>query len=326
MVKRGAALFRIDGGQADEAVERLLAAAGEGAATVDELALLFGSEHEEAVRWLIEELRRRNVLLPAQDVDPGRRADPTDTFYWQFTTADYPSAEPAADRRITVVGRNQTSTQLLRRLNEAHLDNIVLLSHPALDGPHQEQAFDAPTASGPTWDDWIADGQPDTDVLVCVTDHAGLGSVRPWNELCLRTATPFLPVVLHDMVAFVGPLVIPGATACYECFLARRYSNLDDHQLRRQADDVPDDEGTFTAFHPAMASFTADLAAIELTKFLMPWRELWHVGEVITGNLLATEVRRHRLLKVPRCSACSSLNVRQPTGMYMQPTNASDLV
>ena len=39
------------------------------------------------------------------------------------------------------------------------------------------------------------------------------------------------------------------------------------------------------------------------------------IGRLIEVNLLTSETSARKILKVPRCPACSSLNLRSPTGL-----------
>jgi thiazole/oxazole-forming peptide maturase SagC family component len=111
------------------------------------------------------------------------------------------------------------------------------------------------------------------------------------------------------MIGSVGPLVVPGDTACYECLRARENANLADPQLARASEAGAFQRRAVTGFHPSMASVLGDLAAIELTKFFgggLPTR----VGRLIEVNLLATTLRTRKVLKVPRCQVCSPANRR----------------
>jgi hypothetical protein len=57
-----------------------------------------------------------------------------------------------------------------------------------------------------------------------------------------------------------------------------------------------------------MASILGDIAAFELTKFYSGVIPQWNVGTMIEVNLLATHLTTRKVLKVPRCRACSPVN------------------
>jgi hypothetical protein len=60
-----------------------------------------------------------------------------------------------------------------------------------------------------------------------------------------------------------------------------------------------------------MASIVADIAAFEVVKFyggvLQP-----QAGALVEVNLLANKMTARKVLKIPRCPACSLLNTRPP--------------
>ena len=141
--------------------------------------------------------------------------------------------------------------------------------------------------------------------------ESGFGPLRAWNELLLERELPFLPVVIDDLVAYVGPLVVPHQTACFECFLRRRYSNLDE-AVAREAVELRQEGALVVALHPAISAVAAGAAALELSKFFLPWHSARQAGYLLTFNLLASRAGRHRVLRVPRCPACGSLKARPP--------------
>jgi bacteriocin biosynthesis cyclodehydratase domain-containing protein len=63
--------------------------------------------------------------------------------------------------------------------------------------------------------------------------------------------------------------------------------------------------------HPAMADVLGTVAAMELLKLYGGIRG-WQVGRLVEVNLLTTSMTSHRVLRVPRCPACSAVNDRAP--------------
>ena len=121
--------------------------------------------------------------------------------------------------------------------------------------------------------------------------------------------------MIDDLVAYVGPLVVPYQTACFECFLRRRYSNLDEADAR-EAVELRPDGARVVGLHPAISAVAAGAAALELSKFFLPLHAARQAGYLLTFNLLASRAGRHRVLKVPRCPACSSLKARPPASAF----------
>jgi bacteriocin biosynthesis cyclodehydratase domain-containing protein len=125
-----------------------------------------------------------------------------------------------------------------------------------------------------------------------------------WNDCALRAAVPWLQVLPFDgRLAAIGPLYVPGETACYECFLARRASNVEDGRsfLALQHIAVP---------LPAAPSLLQAVAGAAGTLAL---RWLVHGDQFLPGTWYALELHpqlsleAHVLYRVPRCRACSGL-------------------
>ena len=76
------------------------------------------------------------------------------------------------------------------------------------------------------------------DCVVATADFSGQQLLRHWNSWCVNRGCTFLPVMLDKGIGCVGPLVVPGETACYECLRARENSNLEDPETRRAAENL----------------------------------------------------------------------------------------
>lgn len=146
------------------------------------------------------------------------------------------------------------------------------------------------------WDD------PHTaDLVIAAPSDKELSLLRAWNGRALAEGTTWLQLLPFDgMIAAVGPLFIPGDTACHECYLLRRAANLSSRPYR------PEDaeQGVFPS-SPALDAVLAGLAATAVLR----WLAL--ADGLIPGLVIAVEqvpepaVSRHVLYRVPRCPACS---------------------
>jgi thiazole/oxazole-forming peptide maturase SagC family component len=147
--------------------------------------------------------------------------------------------------------------------------------------------------------------------------------MRRWNELAIRHQCHFLSVVLQDAIGYVGPLVIPGETACYECLVAREDSNLDDSETRRNVEQAAEEGWHVVGSHPLLISVLASVAAFELVKFYGEMIAVFNVATLIEVNLLNTRITARKVLKVPRCVICSSL-LQQSSVSIRRPINKQD--
>jgi thiazole/oxazole-forming peptide maturase SagC family component len=155
------------------------------------------------------------------------------------------------------------------------------------------------------------DGEPDPETIDCIiatSDGGGIEQLRVWNEYAVLHSLRFYPIVLQDLVGYIGPLYVPGQTACYECLRLRQNAHLVDYANRRIVESAFIHSQSVSGFHPAMASILGSIAAIELTKAFGLAPALTRAGTLIEVNLIGSEMTSRRVLRLPRCPVCSRLN------------------
>lgn len=324
IVRRGSIQVLIGGDRSMQALEIIVdAMSGEGA-TIDDVCSRFAAPDHPAVTQLIEQLMVRQFIVQAgRDLVPIHPEDQLDVFYWHFGLSTREVNTRLNQVRVAILGVNQVSRQLAHSLTTAGMTNVKVVDYSLLrnlglfDEAGQVRASEWRAAIEPVaYEDWATGPEAESfDCLVGTSDFGGLRLMRQWNALCLERGRHFLPVVLQDMVGYVGPSVIPGETACFECFLSRLDSNRTGDS-QEYASEMTAFAGQHVAgFHPSMASVLGDIAAIELTKFYSRGLPLWRVGAVMEVNLLAGRIDSRKVLRVPRCRACSNLIRRSSTSM-----------
>jgi molybdopterin-synthase adenylyltransferase len=319
LLKRGCTEFTIHGPYSKQVVQTLLSlVSGEGA-TYDAIYEFFPSPYRPAIEALIQQLIDRRILVAA-DVDERVNEVPEDAlevFYWHFGYRTEEVARRLDTQHITIMGVNYISRQLIAALNSASVRDIKVVDYPLLRNVRLFNVSDNtvsqqwPSAHLPVnYDEWVdgQDGKP-ASCLVATSDFGGMHLMREWNQYCVDKKLPFLPVVLQNLVGYIGPLVVPHETSCFECLRARQNSHIESPNIERAAEYEAFQGQLVNGFHPSMASVLGDIAAIELTKFYGRVPQ-WRVGTLIEVNLLQPLLVTHKVLKVPRCSVCSTLNTR----------------
>lgn len=337
LLVRGATEVNIQGPGAAEAIKAILLACSGRGATAEELLGLFPAPQREAAEGLIEHLLERRILVGEGPLEPvtDRAETPLDIFYWDFGLAAEGATQRLNEQRLVLVGINHLSRRVAEALRLSGLTGFQVVDYELL----RNQAFFDAEGTLEKWPselpspipekDWFETADPELlgGIIGC-SDFGGETILRDWNDYCVRNELLFLPVVLSHNIGSIGPLVIPGETACFECLRARENSQLDDPDLQRAAEYQAVGGQAVKGFHPLMASAVADMAVMELVKFLtfvMPWR----IGELIEVNLLAPDLVARKVLKVPRCPVCSPLSKRSahsPLKRAFEPDNYQDYV
>jgi len=142
------------------------------------------------------------------------------------------------------------------------------------------------------------------DVTVVLVDDYLRPELAEINRGCLRDERPWLLGRPVGSILWLGPLLHPGKTGCWECMAQRVRSNraVESYlQARRGASQPP------LAAPEALPS--AELAAVgllatELAKWIVQAPSFRLEGTLITVDLATLETERHALVRRPQCRAC----------------------
>jgi bacteriocin biosynthesis cyclodehydratase domain-containing protein len=152
----------------------------------------------------------------------------------------------------------------------------------------------------------------DVAVLALDAPVVSLPWVEEFNKAALALGVAWTSAaLLQRATVHVGPSVVPQDTACWKCFESRFRSNLG-HATRyeefmahvRDAEEYVDQGGL-----PEVTGFAANLAAMEAVRLLA--REELYVrtaGALLAINVWDYSLEVHPVLKLPRCSHCSSVH------------------
>lgn len=317
ILKRGPVEVRIGGGDAASTVRTVLDIASDRGATADEILSAFDPADHPTIENLIARLlERRLLVLCRPDEPPSRSAEsPLDLFQWQFDRTGEEMERDLRTTRMIVIGVNMLSRRLVSTLQDTGISSLTVIDDPALrnlscfdeSGRMSSEAGPLARESTQPVPEDFAEHDPDCVIATC--DFGFSPALRHWNSVCIQSKRVFYPVLLHNMVGHIGPLVVPQETPCFECFLSRRDSHLEQPELHRAVDAHSFQGQHVAGFHPSMASIVAEIAAFELVKSFSPGLPS-HSGSQIEVALLAPRLAVRKVLKVPRCLVCSPLNTR----------------
>jgi len=128
-----------------------------------------------------------------------------------------------------------------------------------------------------------------------------------WNEIAHRRAFNWLPVRFNRLGGSVGPLVIPGVTACREC-LKQRMASL-------SSPDVPE----AAAGLELSWQIFAGIVALEVAKWSSRHKSSFApltLGHLLEFDAFHIEGELSAVHRVPTCSVCG---VRRSASLAAQP-------
>jgi len=315
ILRRGCVEVRIAGEGASNAIDLLFhAASGEGK-TIEELCELFNSESVPAVRALIQELITRRFLVShpeAVDISSSNETN-VDVFYWHFNTSQNKVRQQLTELPIVIFGVNDISATLVGSLWQAGIREMRVIDHPLARNPNYFKP--GCKLNRELWttsvepEEWLDHNSARSHGCVIGTSDSGADDLLcQLNKYCLSKHCRFLPILLRDLIGYIGPLIVPSETACYECVRSRQNShlNLASASMFRRSESVP-------SFHPSMAAILGHMSALELTRSFVHGLPKQSPNSLIEIDLLGRRMTDRTVLKVPRCSGCSSLLMKSET-------------
>jgi bacteriocin biosynthesis cyclodehydratase domain-containing protein len=251
-------------------------------------------------------------------------------FYVNFGVQPGQVMDRLRAARVDIYGRNGISRVLAASLLDMHIGRVTLVDDPTLADPEAGREWPDRTLAPFDGHDGVRDSAvadarltvlegagpvnvADTTVLCATSDFGMSQRLLDINQAALEGRTPFLPVWLQDLVGYVGPLVYPFDTACLRCYRLRVDANDERYEItnavrEHMATHLEARPGT--GFLPAMTGALGYVAAVEIVKSVSGFAPADAIGRSIELNLVSFGSTVRRVLKVPRCPACSPVMQR----------------
>jgi bacteriocin biosynthesis cyclodehydratase domain-containing protein len=250
----------------------------DGTRTVEQVVDELGSAAAPSVEKALALLARHGLLCEGPSLEDS--PDHGSTHAAAFSAAISGGRSPAAIRtvlgqaRVAVAGRSSAAEEIVRLLSDAGVGDVF-----PTPLEHDEGAA----------------------LLVCAPAPKEVRSLESFNERRLADGTPWLQLLPPDgRAAVVGPLYLPGESACFACYRLRRAACSEYEEDYDAIDAVP----SRAAIPRALSAVTAGIAVAVALRWLgthdptLPGRFYAFETGVVLG------LSHHTVLRVPRCPAC----------------------
>lgn len=144
------------------------------------------------------------------------------------------------------------------------------------------------------------------NLLVVLTDDYLREELAGLNREALERGIPWLIVKPSGLEAMVGPVLVSGKAACWECLAARLKGNL---KVEQAVDRMEDRKTVIQApggGMPAGELAALSLAAVEIAKWLVTNENSLLAKNLLTLNLSKPEIRSHAVQRLPQCPSCGN--------------------
>jgi ribosomal protein S12 methylthiotransferase accessory factor len=153
------------------------------------------------------------------------------------------------------------------------------------------------------------------DLLITGLNGDDLYLLRRIAQFAQREKITTLHGHLDGFEAWVGPAVVPGETACWNCFRLRRLGAADFVQTAHELDaslSASPGETRARSFLAPMAGLTGQSMAMEAIKLLTKYTDSILPGRFLVQNLVSGESAHHKLLRMPWCDVCGGAAAHEP--------------
>lgn len=286
LLEHGGTVVVLEGGALKRLVPALLPLL-DGTRGLEEIVAVLGEPARPAVARALALLAERGLLTEGPPLDDGV-PEPFAVSAESLSATRRDGASPGEVRRrlrearVAVAGEDRVTATLTRELLRAGIGRVDQV-------------------------DWDATSLDRThDVAVAAAGPGELADLGDWDRRRNDDGVAWLALPPFDgRLAPIGPLVVPGETACLACYRLRRAATSDCREELRTLEGSPSSARCASA----LESLVAAVAALALLRYLAG------LDPTLPGSFYALDagvplsLSRHRVLRVPRCPACSEVDV-----------------
>ncbi|HEX2295258.1 MAG TPA: TOMM precursor leader peptide-binding protein [Actinomycetota bacterium] len=335
LLRSDTATVRIEGASAEVFRERILPLL-DGTRSVAEVANETGAADAAELDDYLGQLARSHVMRRSSSPVPRAapsRLDPLLAIVEELGVERADATRTLGAARVGVVGLEAHGAHLAVALARSGVGAVVLADPYPLEeanlclvppgaatsvGARRDEVVRAMVADAPGKAEAVAAERIDRDVIadlvagcdaVAVCFDKSFSSASVWaNEAGLATGTPVVYAHISGVRALVGPLVVPGQTACYMCWRMRALACEDDFEQAMSYEQFLDAERRprlhSRSVLPFLAEYAAAATASALTKHLLGLGPTALTGRVNEFDGIELTSHLHDVLERSDCPAC----------------------
>jgi oxazoline/thiazoline synthase len=156
----------------------------------------------------------------------------------------------------------------------------------------------------------VVETEKPADLKIIITDNYLAESLQQIDRDARANSEPWLLINPLGMTPWVGPLFVPGKTACWHCLKQRLTINLpiESYLQRHCPERVP--LSVPLTFLPVSVNIALNIAATEIFKWVTGDRQSGIEGTLISYHSRSTEIHKHTVIKRPQCLSCGERDLQ----------------
>ena len=145
------------------------------------------------------------------------------------------------------------------------------------------------------------------DLDVVLTDDYLQDGLDTFNEKALHFSRPWMLVNPVGTIIWIGPIVVPGKTGCWQCLAQRLRDNRPVEEFIQRHADISTLLPPLLDSLPSTLQTALGMAATEVFKWIVQGENKRLEGVLVTHDTLTLENQNHSLVKRPQCPSCGEI-------------------
>jgi ribosomal protein S12 methylthiotransferase accessory factor len=144
-----------------------------------------------------------------------------------------------------------------------------------------------------------------SDLIVAAQDYPNIIFFEMVNKICFNKKKPWLRVSFDDNLGFLGPLVIPGQTSCYNCCELRLVTNSPYYEyfLWKYKEYIPKPQlSPSWLFTDILSAFCVN----EVIKYLTKDGKPEAADHLLLFDMQKMCLSKHKIIPYPGCMYCNT--------------------
>lgn len=265
----------------------------DGQHTIEEILTNF--DEEDHIINIIKKLYQENIL---RDADSGG----TDPLWGYGTVAQEISKEQKKrfeSSSVSIVTKGPLGSMVAQDLASMGVEDVNICNTSSSTTTVSNQAISSVS-------EYSKELFEESDYVIYATNSPSSTTALSLNKLAIETETPLTVGHVLGIEGIVGPTIIPGESACYDCLLNRWKMNTDNREefeAYMKGGMNPVENVLLPSYNRIVAGY---LSLEAMTQLL--FGHGYFVGRTLDINLLTLDIETNEVLKWPRCDTCGVQN------------------
>jgi ribosomal protein S12 methylthiotransferase accessory factor len=146
----------------------------------------------------------------------------------------------------------------------------------------------------------------ESDLIIVAEDYQNIALFESVNKISFKTKKAWLRVSFDDNIGYLGPLVVPRRTSCFNCCELRLVTNSRnyEYELWRNKEHIPK---TKLEVPEIFADMLSTVSVKEAFRYLTHREEPETIDNLIVFDTRQLNLTKHRLFRHPNCIYCNSI-------------------